>query len=151
MRAECSIRLVSNNVSNGRLMADCRCLPLRCVLAPPLGERENGGCSARRGRPTAGGAAASAQVHRAAGRTSCEAVTASMRVFVLTRSRDPCFGWKRRPLASLTDEPLKSSFEVIYFPDFFRRIFFFLVVDFYGLSKMDSGYLPMTSPTTCEL
>lgn len=41
--------------------------------------------AARCDRPTAGGAAPPAQVHRAAGRV-CEAVTASVRVFVLTRS-----------------------------------------------------------------
>lgn len=59
--------------------------PLCCTLAPPsVGV---GTAAARSDHPTPGGAAPSAQVHKAAGRRLWEAVTAYMRVFVFTRSR----------------------------------------------------------------
>lgn len=66
-------------------MADSVAVPPGATCWRPL-SASVGTAGGRCDRPTAGGAAPSAQVHRAAGRRSWEAATASMRVFLLSRS-----------------------------------------------------------------
>lgn len=131
----------------------CGCLPRCWPLAPPVGERR---CGRRPVRPS----------HR---RRSCSLCPSShsrrpqklggghrlhARLAFVQEPRSLCFGWKTPPLTSFGSffffQKLNPSFS---FPGFVSSDSIFLFVclfDFYGLSKMDSGYLSTASPSTCE-